>query len=162
MGDSVSAGLLTSSYLCYSRDSLPADNLAAPSTEISTPFLQVISWEQPRTRANNTHTYPPALEHRNTATPAISSGSPSLPRGLSLLSSSTPPRLLMRPWASFDGKKPGAMMLDVMFFGPSSTAKFRARCYWTSVEPDTASISRRLTLTAAFDVEYIMVPCSPT
>lgn len=76
----------------------------------------------------NTHTYLPAAEHKNTATPAMSSGSPSRPMGLSLLSSSIPPRLSMRPCASLDGKKPGAMMLDVIFLGPSSTEKLRARC----------------------------------
>ena len=48
--------------------------------------------------------------------------------GLSLLSDSSPPRLLMRPWASFEGKKPGAMMLLVMCLGPSSTERLRARC----------------------------------
>lgn len=86
-----------------------------------------------------TYTYFPAAEHRKTATPAMSSASPSLPKGLSLLSSSMPPRLLIKPWASLEGKKPGAMTLDVMFRGPSSTARFLPRCF---THPLSAKTSR--------------------
>lgn len=91
----------------------------------------------------------------------MSSGSPNRFSGLSLLSSSMPPRLLIKPCASFEGKNPGAMMLLVMFLGPSSTAKLRARCCFDQQHTLQATLLG-LTLAAAFDVEYMMVPCSPT
>lgn len=112
----------------YNLESLPAVNLAPPSTATLTPL-----------------TYFPAGEHRKVATPPISSGSPNLPRGLSWLRLSSPPRLLIRPCASLLGKKPGAMELDVMLRGPSSTARFLAR--WSA---------------AALDAAYMIVPFSPT
>ena len=48
------------------------------------------------------------------------------------------------PAASFDGKNPGATVFEVIFRGPSSMARFRAR-WWA----------------AALDTEYMIVPCSP-
>jgi hypothetical protein len=50
----------------------------------------------------------------------------------------------MSPFASFDGKNPGDRLFAVIFLGPSSTARFRARC-----------------VAAAFEAEYMIVPLSP-
>ena len=44
-----------------------------------------------------------------------------------------------------EGKNPGAMLLQRIFLGPSSTARFRVR--W---------------ITAAFEAEYPYVPFSPS
>jgi hypothetical protein len=83
--------------------------------------------------------------------------------GLSLLRDSSPPRLLMRPWASLEGKKPGAMTLLVMCLVPSSTAKLRARCFSARQRaPKHLRGSKQLTFAAALDALYMMVPCSPT
>jgi hypothetical protein len=120
--------------LLQSLDNLPAASLAPPSTATLTPFLLQSLENEPEKYSGlahkvRTYTYFPACEHRNVATPAISSGSPSRPRGLSLLKLSSPPRLLIKPCASLLGKKPGAIILDVMFLEPSSTAKFLPRCF---------------------------------
>ena len=57
----------------------------------------------------------------------MSSRRPSLPLGFNLPISSTPPVISNRPEAIFEGKKPGAMLLQRMWRGPSSTERFRVR-----------------------------------
>jgi hypothetical protein len=77
-------------------------------------------------------------------TPAMSSGSPRRFRGLSSRSCWSPPSNSINPFASLEGKNPGATVLQVMFLGPSSMARFLER--WCA---------------AALDTEYIIVPLSP-
>ena len=89
--------------------------------------------------------YAPAGLDRNTMTPAMSSGSLSRFRGLFSSNSSCPPSISIKLFASFDGKKPGATVLVVIFLGPSSTASWRER-WWA----------------AALEMLYMIVPCSPT
>ena len=75
-----------------------------------------------------------ALEHRYTTVPAISSGFPSLLFGLASASACVPPVNAIRPFAILVGKKPGAMLLQRIPRGPSSTARFRVR--WSAAAFD--------------------------
>ena len=56
----------------------------------------------------------PARLARYTTAPAISSGLPSLPFGFCFAICSAPPCKSIRPEAIFEGKKPGAMLLQRM------------------------------------------------
>ena len=58
---------------------------------------------------------------------------------------SGPPRRSIKPFAIFDGKNPGAMLLTRMCLGPSSTARLRVKC-----------------IAAAFEAEYPKVAFSPS
>lgn len=58
----------------------------------------------------------------------MSPGCPRRLRGLDSESSASPPSSLINPCASLLGKNPGATVFVVIFFGPSSIARFRARC----------------------------------
>lgn len=58
---------------------------------------------------------------------AISSGRPSRPFGCAAASASSPPFLAISPDAIFEGMNPGAMLLQRMCRGPSSTARLRVR-----------------------------------
>ena len=69
----------------------------------------------------------PARLARYTTNAAISSGLPSLPFGFSFAIASCPPFASIKPFAIFEGKKPGAMALQTMCRGPSSTARFFVR-----------------------------------
>lgn len=89
---------------------LPLDHNAPPSIAIFAPLRWLA-----------------ALLHKYTTVPAISSGIPSLPLGFCFAISSSPPWSSMRPDAILEGKKPGAMLLQRMCRGPSSTARLRVR-----------------------------------
>ena len=75
-----------------------------------------------------------ALEHKNTTTPATSSGLPRRLFGLESASFCVPPVNSINPFAIFVGKNPGAMLLTRMPLGPSSTAKFRVKCSAAALE----------------------------
>lgn len=89
---------------------LPLDHKAPPSIAIFAPLRWLA-----------------ALLHRYTTVPAISSGIPSLPLGFCFAISSSPPCSSIKPDAILEGKKPGAMLLQRMWRGPSSTARLRVR-----------------------------------
>lgn len=87
---------------------------------------------------------PPALLHKYTTAPTISSGLPNLPFGFSLAIASSPPCNAINPFAILLGKNPGAIEFTNICLGPRSTARFLAKC-----------------IAAAFDAEYPNVACSP-
>ena len=70
---------------------------------------------------------PPALLAKYTTAPAISSGRPSLRFGFCAASFFSPPCISISPLAILLGKNPGAIELQIIWRGPSSTARFRVR-----------------------------------
>lgn len=73
---------------------------------------------------------------RKTTAPAMSSGRPRRLFGLASASACSPPCSSISPLAILDGKKPGAMALQRMCRGPSSTARFLVRWMAAALEAE--------------------------
>ena len=106
------------------RYSFPLDHRPPPSMVTQAPLIWLA-----------------ALLAKNTTVPAISSGRPNLPFGFALAISASPPCAAIRPEAILEGKKPGAMLLQRMWRGPSSTARLRVRWIAAAERGEEVSIA---------------------
>ena len=76
----------------------------------------------------------PAFEARNTAAPAMSSGSPRRRRGVPELARASPAGVSHSALAKSVFTRPGAMQLTRILWGDSSWARLRASCMSAALE----------------------------